>query len=358
MRNKKGSIVAIEPKSGEILCMVSSPSYDPSLLVGQKRNQNYRTLYLDPMKPLYDRSTSALYPPGSIFKLVNSLIGLNEGVITKNTLFHCDKGWNFKSILNVGCHSHKSPLDLKQSIAQSCNAYFCNTFQRIISKKKSSAVALDMWEKYTKSFGVGDFIKSDLFSEKKGHIPNANYYDKLYGKKRWGASTCISLAIGQDAILLTPVQMANLATVMANRGYYIKPHLFKKILNEVNSKKPIYQEKNFSDIDIKFFKTVIDGMEEAVIGEFGTAKYAKKSNLDICGKTGTVENPHGKDHSVFIAFAPKVNPQIAIAVLVENGGWGSDLAVPIGALSIEMYLKGYIMDKEMENIIRNKRITY
>ena len=358
MRHKKGSIVAIEPKSGEILCLVSSPSYDPSLLIGQNRNQNYRSLYLDPMKPLYDRSTSALYPPGSIFKLVNGLIALNEGIITKNTLFKCNKGWSFKSILNVGCHSHKSPLDLKQSIAQSCNAYFCNTFQRIMSNKRSSAEALNMWEKYTKSFGLGDYIKSDLFSQKKGHIPNANYYDKLYGKKRWGASTCISLAIGQDAILLTPIQMANLATIMANRGYYIKPHLFKKILSKGNSKEKKNQEKNYIDIDINFFETVIDGMEEAVIGEFGTAKYAKKSNLDICGKTGTVENPHGNDHSVFIAFAPKDDPQIAIAVLVENGGWGSDLAVPIGAFSIEMYLKGYIKDKETENIIRNKKIIY
>ncbi|MAQ47501.1 MAG: penicillin-binding protein 2 [Flavobacteriales bacterium] len=355
MKNKRGSVVAIEPNTGEVLCMVSSPSYNPSLFVGEQRNKNYRDLFLDPNKPLYDRSTSALYPPGSIFKLINALIGLQEKNITSGTLFKCNKGWNFKSILHIGCHPHKSPLNLRQSIAQSCNAYFCSTFQKIISSKKNAALGIDNWAKYTKSFGLGQTFDSDLANNKKGLIPNSDYYNKIYGKKRWGASTCISLGIGQDALLMTPVQMANVAVIMANYGYYKTPHLIKNIEEGLQ---PILFEKNYCKIESKHFKPVVYGMETAIEGAHGTAKIAKLNNLKICGKTGTAENPHGDDHSIFIAFAPKKNPQIAIAVYVENGGWGSDVAVPIGSLCIEKYINDTISNISLEKKMINLKIKY
>ena len=355
MTNKRGSVVAIEPNTGEILCMISSPSYDPSLFIGEDRNKNYRDLFLDPNKPLYDRSTSALYPPGSIFKLINALIGLQENNITSGTLFQCNEGWNFKSILHIGCHPHKSPLNLRQSIAQSCNAYFCSTFQRIISSKNNSALGIDTWAEYTKSFGLGQTFESDFANNKKGLIPNSNYYNKIYGRKRWGASTCISLGIGQDALLMTPIQMANIAVIMANSGYYTTPHLIR---NKKDSLSPILFKTNYCEIESKYFKPVVYGMETAIEGQYGTAKIGKLPNLKFCGKTGTAENPHGDDHSIFIAFAPKKNPQIAIAVYVENGGWGSDVAVPIGSLCIDKYINDTISNRRLEQKMINLKIKY
>ncbi len=355
MTNKRGSVVAIEPQTGEILCMVSSPSYNPSLFVGKKRDKNYRNLFLDPNKPLYDRSTSALYPPGSIFKLINAIIAIQENDITAGSLFKCKEGWNFKSILHVGCHPHKSPLNLRQAIAQSCNAYFCSTFQKIISNKNSPAIGLDNWAEYTKSFGLGQTFDSDLTNTKKGHVPNSNYYNKIYGKKRWGASTCISLAIGQDALLMTPIQMANFAAIMANSGYYRTPHHMRKKLESTNL---ISLDKNYCLIESKHFKPVIYGMETAVEGKYGTAKIGKLNNVKICGKTGTAENPHGEDHSIFIAFAPKENPKIAIAVYVEHGGWGSDVAVPIGSLCIDKYINNKITNIHLEEKMINLKIKY
>lgn len=354
MQNKKGSIVAIEPKSGEILCLVSSPSFDPALFVGNQRSINYRNLFIDPSKPLYNRATSALYPPGSIFKPINALIALQEKKINSGTLFQCNSGWNFKNILNIGCHTHDSPLNLRQSIAQSCNAYFCSTFQKIISIGDNPADGLDQWSKHVKSFGLGQLFNSDLHDEKKGLIPNSKYYNKLYGEKRWGASTCISLGIGQDALLMSPVQMANIAAIIANRGYYKNPHLVKN--TNQDSINQVFFPKHKCSIDSIYFKPVIYGMQTAIEGKHGTAQKAKIDNLTICGKTGTAENPHGDDHSIFIAFAPKKNPQIAIAVYVENGGWGSDMAAPIGSLCIEQYIERNISRTNLETKMINKMI--
>tara|TARA_B100000965_G_scaffold392107_1_gene401240 strand:+ start:2573 stop:4396 length:1824 start_codon:yes stop_codon:yes gene_type:complete len=357
MQNKRGSIVAIEPNTGEIICLISSPTYDPSLLVGKNRNETFYRLYIDPSKPLFDRSISAVYPPGSVFKLVNALIGLEEEVIHPGTLFNCSNGWNYKNILNIGCHSHKSPLNLRQAIAQSCNAYFCSTFDKIVKAKPSYSKGLSNWEKHTKTFGMGDFLNNDLYDGRTGKVPNSKYYDRLYGKKRWGPSTCISLGIGQDALLITPIQMANLGALIANKGYYKTPHIVKLI----NNNKPIdsvFFKKKYSSIQTKHFDPVIYGMQTAIEGDFGTAKLGKVDNITICGKTGTAQNPSGDDHSIFMGFAPKKNPKIAIAVYIENGGWGSDVAVPIGSLCIEKYLNKEIHRKELEKKMINKYIVY
>lgn len=358
MKNKKGSIVAIEPNSGEILCLVSSPTYDPALFVGDNRTKNYNKLYLNPEKPLFDRSVSASYPPGSIFKLINALIGLEEEVITTATLFKCNNGWNYKNILNIGCHEHKSPLNLRQAIAQSCNAYFCSTFNKIIKNKSSSSSGLTNWEKHTKSFGLGSYLNNDLYSGVSGHVPNSQYYDKLYGKKRWGPSTCISLAIGQGALLTTPIQLANLGALIANKGYYITPHIVKLIDNSIDNIDSLFFKKKYSSIQAKYFDPVIYGMQTSIEGDFGTGKKGKLENVTICGKTGTVENPHGQDHSVFMAFSPKLEAEISIAVYVENGGWGSDMAVPIGSLCIEKYLNNTVKRTDLEKKMLNTKISY
>jgi penicillin-binding protein 2 len=358
MKNKRGSIVAIEPNTGEILCLVSSPNYDPSLFLGNQRSKNFTNLYLDPSKPLWDRSTSALYPPGSIFKLINALIGLQEKEITPATLFKCNKGWNYKSILHIGCHKHDSPLNLRQSIAQSCNAYYCSTFQKIIANKENSATGLDNWQQHVKSFGLNQLIHTDLHDQKMGFIPNSEYYNKKYGERRWGSSTCISLGIGQDAILMTPIQMANLASIVANKGYYKTPHIVKKINQSIDQINQDFFNKKYCSIDSIYFKPIIYGMETAVEGKHGTAKQAKLKGMKICGKTGTAQNPHGDDHSIFIGFSPRENPKIAIAVYVENGGWGSDVAAPIGSLCIEKYRTGTISRIRLENKMINKNIKY
>ncbi|MBJ05019.1 MAG: penicillin-binding protein 2 [Flavobacteriales bacterium] len=347
MSNKRGSIVAIEPESGEILCLLSSPSYSPKMFIGKNRSKNFRDLFIHPGKPLYDRSTSALYPPGSIFKLLNALIGLQEKKINPEQLIKCNLGWNYKSRLNIGCHEHKSPLNLNQAIAQSCNAYFCETFIKIIQDSPSKN--LDKWKNYIESFGLNQTFQNDLYNEKKGFIPNAKYYDNLYGKKRWGAPTCVSLAIGQDAILMTPIQMANLTATIANKGFYRIPHIVKQ---------DSLVEKMKCLIDSNYFEPVIYGMVNAIEDQYGTAKLGVINDLEIGGKTGTAQNPHGSDHSVFIAFAPISKPKIAIAVFVENGGWGSEMAVPIGSLCIEKYLLKNIQRKKLEDRMIKTKINY
>jgi len=358
MTNKRGSIVAIEPSTGEILCLVSAPSYNPSMFVGKDRAKNFRQLYLDPGKPLYDRSISAAYPPGSIFKLINALIGLEEAVITDGSLFKCYDGWNYKNILHVGCHRHKSPLNLRQAIAQSCNAYFCSTFDKIINKERRSDNGLDNWYAHVRSFGLNTKFNNDFYIRKSGFVPNSEYYNKLYGKKRWGASTCISLGIGQDALLMTPLQMANLAAIIGNQGYYKTPHIIKEINNSIESVDSSFFKKNYCSIDSQYFRPVIYGMQTAIEGEFGTAKKGVIEGLKICGKTGTAQNPHGEDHSIFIGFAPKNNPKIALAIYVENGGWGSEMAVPIGSLCIEKYILKEVRRVKLQDNIINKSITY
>ena len=350
MQNKKGSIVAIEPGTGEILALVSSPYYDPNLLIGRSRSPNFNRMYKDANKPLFDRSLLAEYPPGSTFKLLNALIGLQEDVIYSGTRFSCDMGWRFSPKLKIGCHAHDSPLNLTESIAQSCNAYYCNTFRRIIEKYNNAEKGYDNWRNHILSFGLGNFLNNDLYTGRKGRVPSVDFYNRQYGKKRWKAPTVISLAIGQDALVVSPIQMANMCAAIANRGYYFTPHIVRKIDGKVLTDSTFTVAKQTS-IDEKHFKTIIYGMEKVFTGKYGTAKTAQVKNIEICGKTGTAENPHGEDHSIFIAFAPKDKPQIAIAVYIENGGWGSTWAAPIASLIIEKYLTGQVNNTEREHFI-------
>ena len=350
MQNKKGSIVAIEPGTGEILALVSSPYYDPNLLIGRSRSPNFNRMYKDENKPLFDRSLLAEYPPGSTFKLLNALIGLQEDVIYSGTKFSCDMGWHFSPKLKIGCHAHDSPLNLTESIAQSCNAYYCNTFRRIIEKYNNAEKGFDNWRNHILSFGLGNFLNNDLYTGRKGRVPSVDFYNRQYGKKRWKAPTVISLAIGQDALVVSPIQMANMCAAIANRGYYFTPHIVREIDGKAITDSTFTVAKQTS-IDEKHFKTIIYGMEKVFTGKYGTAKTAQVKNIEICGKTGTAENPHGEDHSIFIAFAPKDKPQIAIAVYIENGGWGSTWAAPIASLIIEKYLTGQVNNNEREHFI-------
>lgn len=354
MQNKTGSIVAIEPSTGEILTLVSSPSYDPSLLVGRVRSENFFLLQADTVKPLFDRALMASYPPGSTFKIMNGLIGLQESVIRPASLFSCSNGYHAGS-LTVGCHSHRSPLNLPEAVAMSCNAWFCNAFRNILENPKYGSVqdAFDKWREYLVAFGFGNKLGIDLPNELSGFIPGRSYYDRYYGKDRWKALTVISLAIGQGEIGATPLQMANMATVIANRGSFYIPHIIKKIGDD-GSPSPLYTQKYITGISPENFEPVIEGMEGAVNGgEGSTARGARLDSIIICGKTGTAQNPHGKDHSIFVAFAPKDNPQIAIAVYVENAGFGSTFAAPIASLLIEKYLTGDIKRKYLENHVLN-----
>ena len=352
MANKRGCIIAIEPSSGEVLCFVSAPYYDPNLLVGRVRSKNYKMLAEDISKPLFNRVLMAEYPPGSIFKVAQSLIALDMGVITRNTGFVCDKGL-------VGCHNHPSATCVEDAIKMSCNAYFCYVFRGILENPEYPSVqaAFGKWEKYVKSFGLGVPLGSDIPAETGGNVPSTSYYDKLYGKNRWRATTVISLAIGQGELGCTPLHMANLCATVANRGYYYTPHLIKD--SEGYAIEDRYKERHYTLIDTSLFPLVIDGMYQAVNGGKGaTAGAAAVEGLDICGKTGTAENPHGKDHSVFVCFAPKDDPKIAVAVYVENGGWGGTWAAPIASLVVEKYLRGEISEsrKPLEERIMNGKL--
>lgn len=350
MKNKKGSIVAIEPSSGEILSLVSSPFYDPNLLIGRSRSPNYNRMYRDENKPLFDRSLLAEYPPGSTFKLLNALVGLQEDVIYSGTKFSCDEGWRYSAKLKVGCHPHPSPLNLTESIAQSCNAYYCSTFKRIIEKYPNTNIGYNKWRDHILSFGLGNFLNNDLYTGRKGRVPDVDFYNHQYGKGRWKAPTVISLSIGQDALVVSPIQMANMCAAIANRGHYFTPHIVRKIGGQSISDST-YTIPKLTSIDKKHFKTVIRGMEKTYTSRLGTARNAKIKGIEICGKTGTAENPHGEDHSIFIAFAPKNEPKIAIAVYVENAGWGSTWAAPIAGLVIEKYLTGQTNNQELEDFI-------
>ena len=350
MKNKKGSIVALEPSTGEILSLVSSPYYDPNLLVGRSRSPNFNRMYKDENMPLFDRSLLAEYPPGSTFKLLNALVGLQEDVIYSGTKFSCDEGWRFSPKLKIGCHPHASPLNLTQSIAQSCNAYYCYTFRRIIEKYPNTEVGYNRWRDHILSFGLGNFLNNDLYTGRKGRVPDVDFYNHQYGKKRWKAPTVISLSIGQDALVVSPIQMANMCAAIANQGHYYTPHIVRKIDGKPLSDST-YTIPKYTSVDKKHFKTVIRGMERTFTSRYGTARGARIKDIEICGKTGTAENPHGEDHSIFIAFAPKDNPKIALAVYVENAGWGSTWAAPIAGLMIEKYLSNQISNPELENFI-------
>ncbi|MCU0454700.1 MAG: penicillin-binding protein 2 [Bacteroidales bacterium] len=364
MRNKTGSIVAIEPATGEILALVSSPSYDPSLLVGRVRSENYSNLQSDTvLKPLFNRAFMASYPPGSTFKPINGLIALQEKVIVPSTLFGCSNGYHAGPI-SVGCHSHSSPLNLTGAVANSCNSYFCQAYRRILENPEygSIAEAFDKWKTYLTEFGFGKKLGSEFPNELNGVIPSSAYFDRYYGQGRWKALTVISLAIGQGEIGTTPLQMANMTAAIANRGYYYIPHIVKSI-GEEKKIEPRFTEKHVINIDSANFEQIIMGMDEAVNGGAGsTARVAALSDIIVCGKTGTAENPFGKDHSVFIAFAPKDKPKIAIAVYVENAGFGATYAAPVASLMIEKYLRGDVnlsrkwLEERMLNLNLNDSI--
>ncbi|MEQ8324847.1 MAG: penicillin-binding protein 2 [Vicingaceae bacterium] len=343
MSNKKGSIVAIDPKTGEILSLISKPDYDPNILVGRIRNENYKKLKLDTLKPLFNRALMANYPPGSTFKLINALIGLQEGVLTPQTRYTCYNGYRVGSF-HMGCHSHRSPIDLEYSIQTSCNAYYSNVFRSIIDNYPKAEEGYNAWKKYVDQFGLGHKLNIDLPNELNGFVPSQSYYDKYYSRGHWNSLTVVSLAIGQGELGITPLQMANISAVLANRGYYYTPHLEKSGFN---------REVEFHkiDIDSSYFNLVVDAMEKVV--QSGTGVSARKEGIAICGKTGTVENPHGDDHSTFLAFAPKDDPKIAISVYVENGVWGSRWAAPIAGLMIEKYLNDSIQNKALEERMIN-----
>lgn len=359
MQGKIGAIVAIEPATGEILALVSSPTYNPKELVGRERGKNYRALVNDPYKPLYDRSIMAAYPPGSTFKPTQGLIFRQEGIIDLSTAYPCYHGY-INGGLRVGCHGHESPITLKPAIRTSCNAYFCWGFKNMIdrrSKYGSPANAFEVWKNYMVDLGYGYKLGVDLPGESRGFIPNSKFYSKIYGENRWSANTIISVAIGQGEILATPLQIANLCATVANRGYYVKPHIVKEIADTVIAEE--YRVKHVSRIRSEYFEEIAEGMRMAVVG--GTCRNAQFPGYEVCGKTGTAQNPHGKDHSSFMGFAPMTDPKIAICVYVENGGWGATYGVPIGGLMMEMYLNGTIAPERKyieDRILQSNTIMY
>ncbi len=343
MAGKVGSVVAIEPSTGEILAMVSSPGIDVDVL--SDIGKHYGEISRDPRKPMFNRTVMASYPPGSVFKLINGLIGLQEGVLKPSNMYPCNHGFPYGNNRRLGCHGHASPLNLLSAIATSCNGYFCYVFRNILDNKKykSTAEALDRWREYVLSFGFGRKLGSDFPSELGGNIPTSAFYDKIYGKGAWRFQTVISLSIGQGEIGATPLQIANLAAIMANRGYYYIPHIVKD--SEGVEIDPKYKERQYTLVDTTHFHTAVEGMYMAVNGggsAGGTAFSARIPGLDVCGKTGTAQNPHGKDNSVFICFAPKDNPKIAVAAYVENAGFGATWALPVASLMLEKYINGEI----------------
>jgi len=349
MQNKIGSVVAIEPSTGEILALVSSPSYDPNLLVGRIRSHNYRDLLLDPVKPLFNRALMAQYPPGSTFKLIMALVGQQENVLRPQTKYPCAHGYP-PGGGKPACHAHFSPLDLQQSIQYSCNSYYSYLFKSVIDNPKyaTTEMAFESWRKNIASFGVGVKLGVDLPNVLRGSVPTLGYYDKYFGKGHWKSSTIISLGIGQGELGMNPLQMANVAAIIANRGYYILPHVIKSIGDKKITLSE-YTKKHYTTVAPSYFNVVVDGMADVV--EAGTATTSKISNIQICGKTGTAQNPHGKDHSLFICFAPKDNPKIAMAVVIENAGFGATWAAPIASLMIEKYLNDSVSRHELEKRI-------
>ena len=348
MAGKKGSVIAIEPSSGEILAMVSSPGIDVDKLADIGRW--YGDIVRDPNKPMFNRTVQASYPPGSVFKLVNGLIGLQEGVLKPSYEYPCSHGFPYGKGRKLGCHGHASPLPLLDAIATSCNGYFCYVFRNVLENPAygSTQEAFDKWREYVLSFGFGHKLGSDFPSELGGNIPTSKYYNRVYGKGAWKFQTVISLSIGQGEIGVTPLQIANLAATMANRGYYYIPHLVKDSENVQID--PKYHERHYTMVDTSYFAKAVQGMWMAVNGggrAGGTAFGAAIPGLDVCGKTGTAQNPHGKDNSVFICFAPKDNPKIAVAAYLENAGFGATWACPIASLMIEKYLTGTVRPERL-----------
>ena len=356
MEGKIGSIVAIEPSTGEVLCMVSSPNYNPQLMVGRQRGKNHRLLSNDPWKPLLNRSIMGMYPPGSTFKTTQALTFLSEGIITPNTAYPCYRGFVYKG-LRVGCHGHGSPLPLVPAISTSCNGYFCwGLYYMMGNRKKYPHVqdAMNTWRDYMVSMGFGYKLGIDLPGEKRGLIPNAEFYDNAY-KSSWSGLTIISIAIGQGEVNATPLQIANLAATIANRGYYYVPHVVRKVEGEPLD--TAFTRKHISKASREDYEYIVAGMRSAV--ERGTCHSANRSDYAVCGKTGTAQN-RGHDHSVFMGFAPMEKPKIAVAVYVENGGWGADYGVPLGSLIMEQYINGKLSpgSEARAAAFQQRRISY
>lgn len=360
MQNKLGSIVAIEPSTGEILAMVSAPSYDPNLLVGRHLGENYTALYKDTLLPLINRSINTAYMPGSIFKTVMALAGMQEGVITENSSFACNKSL-------IGCHNHPTAQNVSDAVKMSCNPYFVSLTRRIVQQGKSNnifkdaAIGMDIWAKYVRSFGIGTNLHTDFPTETRGNVPDTKYYNE-HLNFNWAFSTVQSIAIGQGEVTITPLEMANLAAIIANRGYYYYPHFIKDI--EGGDVPDMYSQPNYTLVDSAYFEPVIDGMWRVVHEAGGTARRARMDSIAVCGKTGTVENfknINGKryqltDHSNFMAFAPRENPQIAISVFIENSGFGGTWSAPVASLMIEKYINRTIQDTVKENRILNANL--
>jgi penicillin-binding protein 2 len=352
MQNKLGSIVAIEPSTGEILALVSSPTFNPVVLSGANRQRNYVELATTSTKPMFNRAIMSPQPPGSTFKLVNGLIGLDEGVLTPNTSYHCAGHYPYGK--GVACHGHISPVNFKQSIMVSCNAYYCYAFRSILENKKYPSIdaALTTWREKVMQFGFARPLGIDLPNEKAGIVASKNLYDRYYGVGRWNPLSIISLAIGQGEIGVTTLQLANMAAIIANKGFYYIPHIVKSVGDNEQIASDYY-EKHYCGVDAQYFEHTIEGMHLATTGMGGTAWRARIQDIDVCGKTGTAQNPHGKNHSVFVCFAPKQDPKIAVAVLVENSGAGGSYAAPIASLVLEKYLKGKTQRTGLEQWVLN-----
>ena len=358
MQNKVGAIVAIEPGTGEILSLVSSPGIDVNQLADI--GKYYQEIAQDPYRPMYNRAVQASYPPGSVFKLVNGLIGLEEGVLRPEMMYPCNHGYYFGAGHKLGCHGHKSPLNMEESIMMSCNAYYCYVLKSILDNRKFDGdygEALDHWHDMVTSFGFGTKLGSDFPAELSGSIPTSKTYNRAYGKGRWNSTTVISLSIGQGEILATPMHLANLCAIVANRGFYYIPHIIKA--SEGVEIDPKYYEKQYTKVSLEHFPKVIKGMWRAVnsgAGMGGTAWIAHIDGIDVCGKTGTAQNPRGADNSVFICFAPMDNPKIAIAAYVENGGFGATYAAPMASLMVEKYLNGEVKRTDLEKRMKEANL--
>ena len=359
MRNKAGAVVALEPSTGEILAIVSSPGIDVSMLADI--GKHYEEISSNPYKPMFNRAVQAYYPPGSCFKIANALIGLQEGVLTPSETHPCYRGYQYAADHKLACHGHKSPIDMEESIMMSCNAYYCYVLRNILDNKKYSSIeeSMDMWNRYVGSFGFGKKLGSDFPSELGGNIPSAKTYNKAYGKGRWNSNSVISLSIGQGEIAVTPLHLANFCATIANRGWYKIPHLVKEY--EDIHIDPKYYERHYTMVDTTQFPKVIKGMWRAVNsapGTGGTAWIAHVDGLDICGKTGTAQNPRGEDNSVFMCFAPMDNPKIAVAAYVEYGGFGATFAAPIASLMVEKYLNGEIPWGDRKDLEARMKSSY
>ncbi len=356
MRGKVGSVVAIEPSTGEILVMVSSPTYDPDELVGRQRGNNYMKLLNDKRRPLFNRAVMASYPPGSTFKLLNGLIGLEEGVLTPGQMYPCYGGYTIGR--GVKCHNHWSPLDLRGAVQTSCNAYFCFVFRNIIDNRRYGDVkdGFEVWSDYVRSFGYGRKLDSDFKGELNGNVPTTAYYNRIY-RERWNSLTVLSLSIGQGELGATPLQMANMSAIVANRGYYYPPHVVSRVYDRDSIEARFYQ-RHYTKVSPEHFDPIVEGMYRAVNVPGGTAGIAMVKGLDICGKTGTAQNPHGADHSTFMCFAPRNNPRIAVSVYVENGRFGATIAAPIASLITEQYLTDTIKRPDLVQYVKNMHISY